>query len=413
MRTLSLLGVAAILLCATPALAGPPANARRAPEVQPDPGSPFARDARAEVILGRIGLVGASVQKMLDVARKERDVVKLNCLADKRKALTTIEAKARGSRAELRDADDAASGDAPWNNLVALGSEATRLGQEARNCVGHEAAYLVDGVAAGLPTRDLTETVDVASTRTSEVVVVTGSATHGLLAGAPIRMAQSTSGRARGPASAPPPPPPSPPLASPPPAPATPPQGSQLKRDGAHDASMLLRSAQLSLAVFEVDKKMDAVEAIAKDLGGYLALRGDRELTVRVPRERFDEALRAMEKLGDVLHKSVAAEDVTDQYVDLELRLRNALAVRARLEKLLETATVRDAVEIHKELAKVTDEIERLEGKLKLLKDRIAFSTITVSFERTEPQRVRSREALLPFPWMRTMGLAPLLQVNR
>jgi hypothetical protein len=109
----------------------------------------------------------------------------------------------------------------------------------------------------------------------------------------------------------------------------------------------------------------------------------------------------------------VAAEDVTDQYVDLELRLRNAQAVRARLEKLLETASVRDAVEIHKELARVTEEIERLEGKLKLLRDRIAFSTITVSFERTEPQRVRTQQALLPFPWMRMMGLAPLLQVSR
>jgi hypothetical protein len=181
---------------------------------------------------------------------------------------------------------------------------------------------------------------------------------------------------------------------------------------GAHDASLLLRSAQLALAVFEVDKKMDAVQAIAAELGGYLALRGDRELTVRVPRERFDEALRRIEGVGDVLHRSVAAEDVTDQYVDLELRLKNAQAVRARLEKLLETASVKDAVEIHKELTKITEEVERLSGKLKLLRDRIAFSTITVTFERTEPQRLRS-QALLPFAWMRTMGLGPLLQVSR
>src|SRR5262249_5445821 len=123
-------------------------------------------------------------------------------------------------------------------------------------------------------------------------------------------------------------------------------------------------------------------------------------------------ALRRIEGIGDVLHRSVAAEDVTDQFVDLELRLKNAHAVRARLEKLLEGASVKDAVEIHKELAKITEEIERLEGKLKLLKDRIAFSTITVGFERTEPQRVRA-QALLPFPWMRARALAPLLSVKR
>ena len=47
------------------------------------------------------------------------------------------------------------------------------------------------------------------------------------------------------------------------------------------------------------------------------------------------------------------------------------------------------------------------------LADRIAFSTITVAFERLEPQKLRTQQALLPFPWMRTVGLAPLLQVSR
>ena len=175
---------------------------------------------------------------------------------------------------------------------------------------------------------------------------------------------------------------------------------------------MLLRSAQLTLAVFEVEKRMDAATAVASELGGYLALRSERELTLRVPRERFDLAMERLAKLGDVLHRSVVAEDVTDQYVDLELRLKNAQAVRDRLEKLLEQASVRDAVEIHKELAKITDEIERLEGKLKLLRDRIAYSTIAVRFEPAETQRVRT-QALLPFPWMRVMGLKPLLEVSR
>jgi hypothetical protein len=175
---------------------------------------------------------------------------------------------------------------------------------------------------------------------------------------------------------------------------------------------MLIRTAEISLAVYEVDKNLDAVEKKAISLGGYLALRSDRQITVRVPRDKFDELVSAIEGMGDVLHKNVAAEDVTDQFVDLSMRLKNAAAVRQRLEKLLETAQVRDAVEIHKELAKVTEEIERIEGKLKLLRDRIAYSTITVSFEKNQQQAVRS-QALLPFTWMNTMGLSPLLRVPR
>ncbi|HEY8079018.1 MAG TPA: DUF4349 domain-containing protein, partial [Labilithrix sp.] len=141
--------------------------------------------------------------------------------------------------------------------------------------------------------------------------------------------------------------------------------------------------------------------------------RSDAQVSIRIPRERFDDALRRIEKLGDVLHRNVAAEDVTDQYVDIEMRLKNAYAVRARLEELLKQATVKDAIEIQKELAKTTEEIERLEGKIKLLRDRISFSTITITFERAQPQHAVQNRALLPFPWMNTMGLGPLLTVTR
>jgi len=63
-------------------------------------------------------------------------------------------------------------------------------------------------------------------------------------------------------------------------------------------------------------------------------------------------------------------------------------------------------------VAKSTEEIERIEGKLKLLRDRIAWSTITVTFEKLQQQKVR-QQALLPFPWMNVIGLSPLLSVPR
>jgi hypothetical protein len=177
---------------------------------------------------------------------------------------------------------------------------------------------------------------------------------------------------------------------------------------GPHDTSKIIHTADVTLAVYHVEQGLSAVDGIAHDLGGYVSLRTDQQVTVRIPRDRFDEAMRRIAALGDVLHRSITAEDVTDEYVDLELRLRNALVVRSRLEKLLQTAAVRDAVEIEKELARVTEEIERIEGKLKLLGDRIAYSSITVSFEPSAQQQVR-RRALLPFPWMNDVGLSPLL----
>ena len=113
-----------------------------------------------------------------------------------------------------------------------------------------------------------------------------------------------------------------------------------------------------------------------------------------------------------MLHRNVTAEDVTDEYVDLELRLKNARAMREQLASLLKSATVKDAVEIEKELAKVTDVIEQIEGRLKVMRDKVGYSSITVSLQASAPSTVRSN-SLLPFSWLDTMGLEPLLNVPK
>jgi hypothetical protein len=190
-------------------------------------------------------------------------------------------------------------------------------------------------------------------------------------------------------------------------APAPAPPATEPTRAGA----MLIYTAFLNLAVFQVELQMDRVEAVARSSGGYLSTRDDHRITVRVPQARFEQVLRAVEKLGDVLHRNISAQDVTDEFTDLEARLKNARAVRNRLELLLAKAEVKEAIEIQKELAGVTEQIEQLEGKLKLLRDKIAFSTITVDFAARATETVRD-PSILPFPWLRSVGLSTLLNVG-
>ncbi len=344
------------------------------------------------------------VQHEVDEARAAHDLVKLQCVQSKLGELLAQERHARDLRSAARmatiDGDDDASA---LNQLVSLEAQGRSLRQSASACVGAELAAgertttaaegAVDRDGDGVPDQedrmpDSPEDRDGFSDLANKQLDNRGA---NLMATSQAAGATGSSSGA-----------PSSSVAS----------ASAASAKDAHDASMLIRTAEIALAVYEVDKNLGEVERSAKDLGGYLALRSDHEVTVRVPREHFDELVARVEKMGDVLHKNIAAEDVTDQYVDVEMRLKNAIAVRARLEKLLETAAVRDAVEIHRELAKVTEEIERYEGKLKLLRDRIAYSTVTVSFEKSQTQQVRS-EALLPFTWMNTMGLSPLLKVPR
>jgi hypothetical protein len=174
---------------------------------------------------------------------------------------------------------------------------------------------------------------------------------------------------------------------------------------------MLIYTARITLAVYQVEQGLAAVEKIAKDMGGYLALKRDREITIRVPRARFEPTLAAVDKIGDVLHRDIQAQDVTDEFVDTEIRIKNARAMQVRLKALLEKAPVKEALEIEKEMRRVTDEIELLEGKLKLLKDKIAYSTVTVVFE-PRGSTIQSTRIRLPFPWLTSLGLPTLLQLS-
>jgi hypothetical protein len=178
-----------------------------------------------------------------------------------------------------------------------------------------------------------------------------------------------------------------------------------------HETAMLIYTARVTMAVYQVDQGLAAVEKIARDAGGYLALKRDREITIRIPRARFDATLVQIDKIGDVLHRDVQAQDVTDEFVDTEIRIKNARAMQVRLKVLLDKANVKEALEIEKEMRRVTEELELLEGKLKLLKDKIAYSTITVAFE-ARGSAIQSTRIKLPFPWLMQLGLPALLQLS-
>jgi hypothetical protein len=187
---------------------------------------------------------------------------------------------------------------------------------------------------------------------------------------------------------------------------------AQAQQSAPHVVDMLIYTASLTMAVYQVTPGLEAVERIAREVGGYLSQRSDVAITIRVPRARFDDALHRIEASGDVLHREVSAEDVTDQYVETETRLRNARAMRDRLEQLLARAAVKEAIELERELGRVTGEIESMEGKLKVLRDRIAYSTITVTFEPRGSGAVRDMPLRLPFPWLSTLGLPRLLSLQ-
>lgn len=177
---------------------------------------------------------------------------------------------------------------------------------------------------------------------------------------------------------------------------------------------MLIYTAQITMAIYEVEKALAQVEATGRDSGGFLARRTDREIVIRVPTEKFFDVLKKLEGMGDLLHKNVQVEDVTEQYLDVALRLKNARDVRDRMAQLLAQAkTVEESLKVEQQLERLSAEIERLEGRMKYLRDRVRFSTITVSFQPMQVSDLqRDKVFRLPFPWLQQLGLGRLLNLQ-
>jgi chromosome segregation ATPase len=93
--------------------------------------------------------------------------------------------------------------------------------------------------------------------------------------------------------------------------------------------------------------------------------------------------MAAVAALGEEERRSVSAADVTEQYVDLETRLRNNLALRNRLQQLLSRASdVEDVLAIEKELNRIQSEIETMQARLDRLKSAVELSALSVNLQR-------------------------------
>lgn len=151
----------------------------------------------------------------------------------------------------------------------------------------------------------------------------------------------------------------------------------------------VIKTASIDLALPDeelTDGINDAI-AIAGRFGGFVLSsqlgRADKGgvLTMRVPAERFEAALADLEGLGKVRSERISGEDVGQEFVDLEARLRNWESQEAVLLKLMDDATsVTDTIRVQSELSRVQLEIEQIRGRLRFLRDQTTYGTITAAF---------------------------------
>ena len=154
-----------------------------------------------------------------------------------------------------------------------------------------------------------------------------------------------------------------------------------------------IKKAELSVVVKSIDATTKSVTNIVEkqqgDILGFQnqkppdsSVRQTASVEIRVPQERLEITLEALAKLGTVENRALTAEDVTEQLVDSEARLRNLRKSEEMVLKIMErSGSVGDVLKASQELSNIRESIERIDAQLKSLRNQVAYSTITLTLE--------------------------------
>jgi hypothetical protein len=152
----------------------------------------------------------------------------------------------------------------------------------------------------------------------------------------------------------------------------------------------LIRNATVELEIVRFDDAVQKITVLANEERGYVAttnsekqangkLRG--QVMVKVLPENLDRFLQKVRSLGELKNQTLGTEDVTKAYFDTDARLKNAHVMEQRLIDMLKTKTgkVSDLLQVEKELGRVREEIEKMQGELKYWDSQVQFATVTIS----------------------------------
>ncbi|MFS0864561.1 DUF4349 domain-containing protein [Fredinandcohnia sp. 179-A 10B2 NHS] len=161
--------------------------------------------------------------------------------------------------------------------------------------------------------------------------------------------------------------------------------------DLTNTSRMVIYNAMIEMEVKNYKNAQESIQTLIEDMNGYIvesesyndgSEQSSGHLTARVPSDHFQRFIDKVEAIGTKVHnKNVTGEDVTEEYKDLESRLKAKRAVEERLLQFMKDAkTTKDLLEISNDLAAVQEEIEIITGRMKYLENQTNLSTVTIHF---------------------------------
>jgi hypothetical protein len=151
----------------------------------------------------------------------------------------------------------------------------------------------------------------------------------------------------------------------------------------------LIRNAQIELEILSFDAAVQKITAFANEERGYVAttnsekqangkLRG--QVVVKVVPENLDRFVQKIHDLGELKNQTLGTEDITKAYFDTDSRLKNARVMEQRLIDMLKKKSddINDLLQVERELGRVREQIEQMQGELKYWDSQVQFATVTI-----------------------------------
>jgi hypothetical protein len=175
--------------------------------------------------------------------------------------------------------------------------------------------------------------------------------------------------------------------------------------DGKDVARHIIYTATLQVSVFNLKDAMTRAEAMPSKYGGYVQTMSGSYFVMRIPSAQLRPAMDEIAGLGIVDARTLDAQDVTEEFLDIETRIAVLQSTQKQMMELLTKArTVEEALQVRQALDEITMELEVLKGRLRRLDSLISYSTLTLTLVEKGPHTA-TPSSNDPFPWVDELGV--------
>jgi hypothetical protein len=171
------------------------------------------------------------------------------------------------------------------------------------------------------------------------------------------------------------------------------------------DGRAIIYTGAMTVSVFNLEDAMAKAEALPETHGGYVQSMTAGVIVLRIPAKTLKPVMNAVAELGVVDSRSLQTADVTAEYTDMDSRIRALEETQKQLLELLTKArTVEEALKVRSALDQINGELEVLKGRMRQMKNRISYSTLTLNLYERGPH-TPTPSSNDPFPWVNNLGV--------